>query len=166
MTTTFVGRDFEETRKTGEVLKKPRNGRGLAETKKRGVRKRARFSRNQETWGENRTIDVGTTIERRVHCSPSCMDRRLGPPKPYQEPNLGKNIQKVIEVGQETKLPHRVKSQIGCNSLLHMLICARISKGGSLLNLMISLNTLNSKKELTGPRALERSIDDKSQRRE
>jgi hypothetical protein len=24
MTTTFVGRDFEETRKTGEVLKKPR----------------------------------------------------------------------------------------------------------------------------------------------
>ena len=39
MTTTFVGRDFEETRKTGEVLRKPR--------------KQARFVRNQETWGEN-----------------------------------------------------------------------------------------------------------------
>jgi hypothetical protein len=84
---------------------------------------------------------------------------------------MGKNIQEVIEVGQETKLPHRVKSQtgywaMGIWSLLYMLMYARISKGGSLLNLMISLDTLDSKKELTGPRALERSIDDKSQRRE
>ena len=55
---------------------------------------------------------------------------------------------------------------MGIWSLLYMLMYARISKGGSLLNLMISLDTLDSKKELTGPKALERSIDDKSQRRE
>jgi 7,8-dihydro-6-hydroxymethylpterin-pyrophosphokinase len=33
---------------SGEILKKPR--------------KRARFSRNQETWGKNRTIDVDIIV--------------------------------------------------------------------------------------------------------
>ena len=78
----------------------------------------------RNAWGENRDIDVGTTIERRV---------RLNHTKSRTH---GKNIQEVIEVGQETKLPHRVKSQtgywaMGIWSLLYMLIYARISKEGS-----------------------------------